>query len=723
MVVYNFKKMAPVPSANDLVDIVLTRTQRRTPTVVHPGYKITRIRNFYMRKIKFTQQTISDRLTTMLSDFPRLSDVHPFYSDLCNTLYDRDHYKLALGQINSAKQLVDSVARDMVRMVKYGDSLYRCKCLKRAALGRMCTILKRQKASLSYLEEVRKHMSRLPALDPNTRTLLMCGLPNVGKSSFMNKITRANVDVQPYAFTTKSLFVGHTDYKYLRWQVIDTPGILDHPLEQRNTIEMQAITALAHLTCSVLYFMDISEQCGFTIEQQCNLFRSIQPLFANKQLVVVINKIDAQPWDTLDANYRTMIEAMVKESGPNTSMLHMSNVSEEGVSQVKNHACDKLLASRVDSRVSGNKIDSVMNRLQVVYPTARDGVTREAFIPESVLKEREKGLKKGSKSRVGYAPTVDDGEEADDTPPESDDEMADASDDVPRRKTARELMWENGGPGVWAPDYREQYDLADPEWRFDAVPQILDGKNIADYVDPEVDARLALLEEEEEQLAREREAADMERADDDESLDEMEKAQVAEIRDRVKIARAYPERSGGRNRPALPREIRGRAKDRHDDDAKLKAGAIEKRMAKVGVDATHMLERGRRRERDDPREKRRRGREEKDADMDDAAAGSDDEEMEGDGRGRSKGAIKRQRKEREQSVRREKSQARSHSRPREPSQMGLKDESMAKVAKKVEKKGQRAWFGGSGEGDHTKAVHLVKWMNTGKKRNGTHYCR
>lgn len=186
----------------------------------------------------------------MLTDFPRLSDIHPFYSDLCNTLYDRDHYKLALGQINTAKTLVDAVARDMIRMVKYGDSLYRCKCLKRAALGRMCTILKRQKASLSYLEEVRKHMSRLPALDPNTRTLLMCGLPNVGKSSFMNKITRANVDVQPYAFTTKSLFVGHTDYKYLRWQVIDTPGILDHSLEERNTIEMQAITALAHLTCS-----------------------------------------------------------------------------------------------------------------------------------------------------------------------------------------------------------------------------------------------------------------------------------------------------------------------------------------------------------------------------------------------------------------------------------------------------------------------------------------
>lgn len=135
-------------------------------------------------------------------------------------------------------------------------------------IHRMATIIRRQKDPLAYLEQVRQHISRLPAIDPNTRTLLICGYPNVGKSSFINKVTRADVDVQPYAFTTKSLFVGHLDYKYLRWQVIDTPGILDHPLEDMNTIEMQSITALAHLKSCVLYFMDLSEQCGYTIEAQ-----------------------------------------------------------------------------------------------------------------------------------------------------------------------------------------------------------------------------------------------------------------------------------------------------------------------------------------------------------------------------------------------------------------------------------------------------------------------
>ena len=53
---------------------------------------------------------------------------------------------------------------------------------------RMCTIMKRQKQSLEYLEQVRQHLSRLPSIDPNTRTLLITGFPNVGKSSFINKV-------------------------------------------------------------------------------------------------------------------------------------------------------------------------------------------------------------------------------------------------------------------------------------------------------------------------------------------------------------------------------------------------------------------------------------------------------------------------------------------------------------------------------------------------------
>lgn len=91
--------------------------------------------------------------------------------------------------------------------------------------GRMCSLMKGQDSSLKYLEQVRQHMSRLPGIDPNTRSLLLCGYPNVGKSSLINILTRADVEVQPYAFTTKSLYVGHMDYRYMRWQVRTTVSI------------------------------------------------------------------------------------------------------------------------------------------------------------------------------------------------------------------------------------------------------------------------------------------------------------------------------------------------------------------------------------------------------------------------------------------------------------------------------------------------------------------
>lgn len=667
-----------------------------------------------MRKIKFTQQTISERLTTILTDFPRLNDIHPFYADLCNTLYDKDHYKLALGQLNTARSLVDQIARDMIRMVKYADSAYRCKCLKRAALGRMCTVLKRQKASLAYLEEVRKHLSRLPALDPNTRTILMCGLPNVGKSSFMNKITRGNVDVQPYAFTTKSLFVGHCDYKYLRWQVIDTPGILDHSLEERNTIEMQAIIALAHLTCSVLYFCDISEHCGYTIEQQCSLFKSIKPLFANKQLIIVVNKVDEQPWETLDAEKKEMIEALAKDV--NCSLMTMSNVSEHGVSEVKATACEKLLASRVDARVTGKKIEGVMNRLQVFHPTPRDNVERDAHIPDTVKEAIAQGRigsvdHKPKRSRTGYAHTVDDEASGDD------DDNDDVAMDGSYRKTARDLMWENGGPGVWAPDYREQYDLRNEEWKFDAIPEIFDGKNVADYIDPEIEKRLDELELEEEQLIAELEAQKMgEEVESD--LDSEEEAAVEAIRDRKKIIRKMSQVNKSENKPVIPRSARGRTKDVHQPGDRNK-DVIKQKMEKLGVDASRMIERGRSLDNSERGRKRERSRSRRGDD--DGNDGFEDVEM--DKADMSNTQIKKSKRSKSEAAKREASITRGHSRPRDPSQDGLHSETAVIAAKKLIRQGRKGWMGASGEGDNRKAVHLVKWMNTGKKRNGTHYCR
>ena len=67
-----FSNMRTVPPASSFVDIVLSNTQRRTPTVVHNGWSIQRIRQFYMRKVKFTASNWHERLTQILEDFPKV---------------------------------------------------------------------------------------------------------------------------------------------------------------------------------------------------------------------------------------------------------------------------------------------------------------------------------------------------------------------------------------------------------------------------------------------------------------------------------------------------------------------------------------------------------------------------------------------------------------------------------------------------------------------------
>lgn len=71
-----------------------------------------------MRKVKYTQQTFHDKIQGILDQFPRLDDVHPFYADMINVLYDRDHYKIALGSLNQAMGLIDGISKDYVRLLK-----------------------------------------------------------------------------------------------------------------------------------------------------------------------------------------------------------------------------------------------------------------------------------------------------------------------------------------------------------------------------------------------------------------------------------------------------------------------------------------------------------------------------------------------------------------------------------------------------------------------------
>lgn len=547
----SWKDIPTVPPANDMLDIVLNRTQRKTPTVIRAGFKITRIRAFYMRKVKFTGEGFVEKFDELLKGFPNINDVHPFHRDLMDTLYEKNHYKVSLAAVSRAKTLIEQVERDYVRLLKFGQSLFQCKQLKRAALGRMATVVKKLKDPLVYLEQVRQHLGRLPSIDPNTRTLLICGYPNVGKSSFLRCITKADVEVQPYAFTTKSLYVGHFDYKYLRFQAIDTPGILDRPTEEMNNIEMQSIYAIAHLRSTVLYFMDLSEQCGFTVEAQVKLFHSIKPLFANKSVMVVVNKTDIIRPEDLDEERQQMLQTVTEV--PGVEIMTASCHEEDNVMAVRNKACEKLLASRIENKLKSQaRVNNVLNKIHVAKPQQRDdGVERKPYIPESF-----KNMKK-------YDP-----------------------EDPNRRLLARDVEADNGGAGVYNVNLKDKYLLEDDDWKNDVMPEIMDGKNVYDFLDPDIAAKLQALEEEEERL----ESEGFYESDEEETFEGLDVEEVDEIREKAawirdrqkKMINASRNRKALKNRGTMPRSKLSKS-----------YGEMEKHMSALGHDTTSLQDRQR----------------------------------------------------------------------------------------------------------------------------------
>lgn len=535
--IYTFKTIKPIHPSSQMIDVVLSKTQRKTPSEVHPKYQIIRIREFYMKKVKFASATFCEKLDEITTSFPKLNDIHPFFSDLLNVLYDKDHYKIALGQVNIAKGMIERLAKDYVKMLKFGENLFNCKQLKIAALGRMCSAIKKLKPSLDFLEEVRKHMRRLPGIDPFAPTVLLFGFPNVGKSSFLNEITKADVEISAMPFSTQNLFVGHSMYENVKIQFVDSPGVLDRALEHRNTIEMQAITALAHLKTAVVFLVDISETCGYSLRDQLKLFEDLRPLFAKKPALLALSKTDLCPEADLDEEAAGILTAF-RQQHPEIEIVGLSVNEKEMVQNLKNQVCKKLLTFRnADRKGTQLKTDEDYYRgVRVVQPKTNNGRNKGPSIPDSVLAEQQSGKREP-------------------------------------RQTLKDLQEEHGGAGVFNFPWNEHFQLTNDSWKYDKVPELLDGMNIVDYVDPDIEAKLKALEEDQERNWN---------IQDEEMIDENEVAEDKAF-EQVKARRAINmlnQRLTRKNRVSKNKFSVERLKKRLQDKG-MDSGKVEKRARDI----------------------------------------------------------------------------------------------------------------------------------------------
>jgi hypothetical protein len=126
----------------------------------------------------------------------------------------------------------------------------------------------------------------------------------------------------------------------------------------------------------------------------------------------------------------------------------------------------------------------------------------------------------------------------------------------PKRKLEKDLEREAGGPGVYLVDLKKHYLLAKEEWRYDIMPEIMDGKNIADFVDPDIEEKLKALEEEETQLEKKWQEIKESELDDDESdLDEETKELAQEIQEK-KMRSKFEHQLNTTGKPRMPRTFK-----------------------------------------------------------------------------------------------------------------------------------------------------------------------
>ncbi|HVL87935.1 MAG TPA: NOG1 family protein [Candidatus Thermoplasmatota archaeon] len=267
-----FARIPTVLSADELLDKAFRRSGKVGEM---KGDAEEKSRSREGSRIRAVGDTLSASLQRYEKAFPSFENLPPFYRDLAALLLDVDRARKSLGALRWAREQTERVQKTELRRLK-AASLSDLGRVRLSAHGRMASVVKQVRGDLEYLNEVRHALRKLPTIDPETPTVVVAGYPNVGKSSLVAAISTAEPEIAPYPFTTKGIVVGHFTHRRIAYQIVDTPGLLDRPLEERNDIERQAVLALRHLADVLVFLLDPSEHCGYPIERQLALLAEVK---------------------------------------------------------------------------------------------------------------------------------------------------------------------------------------------------------------------------------------------------------------------------------------------------------------------------------------------------------------------------------------------------------------------------------------------------------------
>ena len=290
--------MPLVLSADDLLERAFRKAKKKQITDRNALYK--KKKTIIARTESFATTVIST-LEKYVKEFPSIDGLPLFYQELIDIKIDVNKLRKSLGAVDWARKTCNMIYSKQARSLKKSGKLDFLKQKQKEIYGRISSVVKQIDNELKLLANAQNIIKKFPEVC-DIPTIVIAGYPNVGKSSLLKCLSKARPEIAQYPFTTKEIHVGHIEKeeKYIlkRFQVIDTPGLLDRPLSEKNEIEKQAIAALTHLADMILFVVDSSETCGYPLEDQKQLLSQMEKMFSASSIVLVENKVDFKRTDS-----------------------------------------------------------------------------------------------------------------------------------------------------------------------------------------------------------------------------------------------------------------------------------------------------------------------------------------------------------------------------------------------------------------------------------------
>lgn len=289
----------------DMLDSAMNRARKEAGLYPKQKTEFYTVKGKEIAKIDASGNFVEETLFRSVKAFPSFEDLEPFYKDLYECILDTDELKKNLSSISSVGRLVKNIRRNAIvklKELRYGEGMQkRSYEITKSYVGRLASLLKGLSKQIEFYNESARKLRELPSIRTNEDCIILAGFPNAGKSTLLSRLTESKPEIAAYPFTTKGLNVGVFTKKFVPIQIIDTPGLLDRPLMDRNKIELKAVTALQHLSGMILFVVDPTQE----MNKQKNLFLETKKLFTHHKFMVVINKSDAANEAQMQAAQKT----------------------------------------------------------------------------------------------------------------------------------------------------------------------------------------------------------------------------------------------------------------------------------------------------------------------------------------------------------------------------------------------------------------------------------